>query len=224
MNIRRLIPFGLVVMTALLWSPSSSSGQGGASTPPCNCTGDKKDLESRINQLNAVEKELERLIKEWSTDARKDVKLDPNIRDNIAGVLAFRLATSKTPGARAYDAHTYPSTCESTYDSRNTPCIKAGLEAHEAVHKKACDAVPVKMGGGWKMFQKVVDYLKEDQQAYRDEKAKLESEYNRLKASCNPFITTLDRYQTLEEPRLLAQRERVQGSGNRLKFVAEALN
>lgn len=224
MKIVKLIVCGLVALTALLWFPSSGSGQGGASTPPCNCTGDKQDLESRINQLNAIDKEFDRLIKEWSTPARKDVTLNPTIRDNIKGSLLFTLGVSKTPGARVYGGNTPDHTCESTYDTEGTPtpCMKAGLVDHEAVHKKVCDANKNALGD-WRYSQKVVDYLKEDQQAYRAEKAKLESEYNRLKASCNQF-TKLDRYKALPEAELLAQRERLQSAGNRLKFVAEALN
>jgi len=223
-KIVKLITSGFVALTALLWFPSSSLSQGGASAPPCNCTGDKKDLESRINQLNAVDKEFDRLIKEWSTPARKDVTLDPTIRDNIKGSLGFALSVAKTPGARAFGGNTPDHNCESTYDTEGTPtpCMKAGLIDHEAVHKKVCDAKKNALGN-WRYSQKVVDYLKEDQQAYRAEKAKLESEYNRLKASCNQF-TKLDRYQMLQEAQLLAQRERLESAGNRLKFVAEALN
>ena len=123
-----------------------------------------------------------------------------------------------------FGGNTPDHTCESTYETLGTPtpCLKAGLIDHEAVHKKVCNANKNTLGD-WRYSQKVVEYLKEDQQAYRAEKAKLESEYNRLKASCNQF-TQLDRYQMLLEKEALAQRDRLQSSGNRLKFVAEALN
>lgn len=224
MTIVKVLACGLVALTALLSFASSGLSQGGASTPSCNCTGDKKDLESRINQLNAVDKEFDRLIKEWSTPARKDVTLDDTIRENIKGSLNFVLGVAYTPGARVFGGNTPDGTCESTYDTKGTPtpCLKAGLIDHEAVHKKMCDAKKNTLGN-WRYSQKVVEYLKEDQDAYRAEKAKLESEYNRLKASCQQF-TQLDKYQLLQEKEALAQRERIQNSGNRLKFVAEALN
>ena len=220
MKIVKLIPCGLVALTVLALLPSGSSAQG-ANAPACNCTGDKKDLESRINQLNAVDKEFDKLIKEWETPARKDVTLDSAVRDNIKESLDFRLGLAKTAGARAFGANTPDHTCISTVDPRNTPCMKAALNDHEAVHKKVCDANKNALGN-WRYSQTVVAYLKEDRQAYQAEKPKLESEYNRLKASCNQF-TKLDRSQAEEEAQLLAQRERLQSAGNRIKFVTDAL-
>ena len=220
----KLMACSLVALAALLSFVSSAVSQGGTSTGPCQCTGDKKDLESRINQLKAVDKEFDRLIKEWSTPARKDVTLDPTIRENIKGSLNFSLSAARTPGARVFAGITPDGSCESTYNENGTPtpCLKAGLVDHEAVHKKVCDANKNTLGN-WRYSQKVVEYLKEDQQAYRAEKAKLESEYNRLQANC-PQFTKLDRYQMLQEAQLLAQRERLESAGNRLKSLAEALD
>jgi hypothetical protein len=145
-------------------------------------------LESRIKQVEAAIKEYEALIKEWEAKekgAKESLLLTHENRGSVQGSVGFRMSGVRLSNARSFGAET-DAACETTIDANATPCLKAALQDHESVHKKACDAnKSANPFVDWRDKQRVVDYMKEEQAGYRKELERLKSELDKMKPFCS---------------------------------------
>lgn len=190
--------YGMLMATALLWLPSGTGAEIDLEAEikkhlndpiGCGCREpDKTDLESRIKQVEAAIKEYESLIKEWEAKERsgkEQLLLTSENRGSVQGSVGFRMSTVRTPGANSYAAETDPS-CKTWVDPNATRCLKGALQDHEAVHKKACDAnKSMNPFVDWRSKQRVVDYMREEQEGYKKEMERLKSELETMKKYCS---------------------------------------
>lgn len=222
----------LVGIFILLGIPVDSRAQGGGQAA-CGCSQqDKLDLESRIKQVKAAMQEYDALIKEWEAKekhAGEPLLLDPTSKDIVRASLEFKMSGMGDPNARSFGAVT-DRQCEVTVDPNATPCLRGALEDHEAVHRNACKAnkekTPIYDILGiinWRLNQRVVDYMKEEQSGYQKELERLTKELNQQQKNC-PKLTKLDPSMQGQLQGALAQQERLQSANNRLESYGKSLN
>jgi hypothetical protein len=233
MKIFRAIFVGLA-LSALLWVPSSSLAQ--YDKKPCGCTSqDNLDLDSRIQQTEAAKRELDRMIKEWSTPTRATVTMGEAGRQNNMSAEEFRdqilmkqqlnpaMFHAYIPNARAFGAER-DYKCNVTFPKEPTKCLKGALLEHEGMHEKLCrekeQLLLFAIFANWQSNQLVVDYLKEEREGYRLENERLKEEREKLK-QC--FLTDLDPSTKAALNQAFAQRDRNNDSANRLSGYGASL-
>lgn len=226
--------FLLVLLGALFLGglPADGRAQGGGQAA-CGCSQqDKLDLESRIDQVNAAMKEYDALISEWEKREQgsgEPLLLNPTHRGSVQDSVGFKMSGTGDPEARRFGAATDPN-CHITVDPNATPCLRGALEAHETVHKKACEANSGKaalfdIAGhiDWRFNQRVVDYMKEEKAGYQKELEWLTEERNKQEKKCKKLIK-LDLSMQRQLQQSFAQRERLQHANNRLENYGKSLN
>lgn len=235
----RAIWWGLV-LSALLWVPSSSLAQGDASKS-CGCTEqDLLDVESRILVTQRAMDELDRMIKEWSTPTKATVTMqqaadqagmDVDVEDFRDLILMKDLGFGMTAleGARRWGGKTDPA-CDVIFKDANQnvgnppKCLKLALIDHENVHVKICKAKKQSllewMFNDWKDKETVADYLKEERLGYQTENERLKQEQQKQpKTPC----TELDKSAKGRAKAAGAQSQRNNDSANRLSGYGDAL-
>lgn len=212
--------------------PPDSRAQGGGQAA-CGCSEqDKRDLESRIAQVKAAIKEYQALISEWEKKEKgtgEPLLLNPTHRGSVQGSVGFRMSGTGDPEARRFGAVT-DANCHITIDPNATACLRKALEAHETVHKKACEANSGKAGlfdvAGhidWRFNQRVVDYMKEEQAGYQKELETLTEERNKQEKNCKKLLK-LDVSMQRQLQQSFAQRERLQNANTRLENYGKSLH
>ena len=218
-----IVLWGVLSLGGLL--PDSKAQSAGQAA--CGCSEqDKRDLESRINQVKAAMKEYDALVSEWEKKekgAGEPLLLNPTHRGSIQGSVGFKMSGARDPNARAFDAITDPA-CHTDVNSSATSCLRGALEDHEAVHKKACDKnKSLNPFIDWRDSQRVVDYMKEEKAGYQKELERLEEELNKQQKNC-PKITKPDRSMQGLLKGTLAQEERLQNANQRLQSYGKSLD
>jgi hypothetical protein len=231
MRILNSATYGLVLGTALLWVPCSTAAEVDFAAEVkkhmndpigCGCSKqDETDLESRIKQVDAAIKEYESLIKETETKERsgkEQLFLTNDNRGSVQGSVGFRMSTVRTANARSFAAETDP-TCTTWVDPSASRCLKGALQDHEAVHKKACDAnKSMNPFVDWRSKQRLVDYMREEQEGYKKEMDRLKSELETMKKYCS-----LDKSVRWALENRVAEQERQRAAYDRVDGLRKAL-
>lgn len=189
MKIMNSAMFGVLLLTALLWPPSSTALEGVEVAAEvkkhmndpvaCGCSvQDETDLDSRINSLYAVIQEFQAQKKPYSGSKQT---LTPAIRGTISQSVNQRINGVKDPKARVAGATTYDIGCFTLIDSSATPCLRGALDDHESVHRAACDA---HSSSDWRFSQTVEDWIQEEIDAYDKELKRLLEERNKRLPFC----------------------------------------
>ncbi len=232
MNTTKQVSGILLGIFILVSVPNDGVAQGGGQGA-CGCSEqDKRDLESRINQVTAAMKEYDALIAVWETKekgVKEPVLLNPYQRGHVQGAVNFKMAGAGDPAARRFKAETNPA-CETEMDPNATPCLRGALQDHEAVHQKACEANKGKASFfdlygqiDWRVNQRVVDYMKEEKAGYQKELERLQKERTLQQKNC-PKLTKMDPSMQRQLQGALAQQERLQSASNRVQSYGQSLN
>ena len=179
---------GVLLLTALLWPPSSTALEGAEVAAEvkkhlndpvaCGCSlQDDIDLKSRIASVNAV---LAEFAAAKSKYAGSKQTLTSAIRSSVQQPVKQKINAVKDPKAKDYGATTYDLGCFTIIDFSATPCLRGALDDHESVHRQAC----VDHSLGWRFDQLVGDWIQEEIDAYQKELDRLNAEQNKRLPFC----------------------------------------
>ena len=218
----------LCLLTAFVWFPaiSQANAQGltqealdaqvqqNLNTPiPCGCSlQDDIDLKNRIALVNMIILEFGAAKQKYAGSKQK---LTPEIRSAVQKPIVVRINNEKDPKATDVGAITYDFGCWTHIDFDATPCLRGALDAHEAVHRAACDAHPL----GWRFDQTVEDWVQEEIDSYQQERKRLYEEQNKYLPFCklDPSVQRILR-------RIAADKEREKEAKEILDWLSGLIN
>jgi hypothetical protein len=152
-----ILVIGLGFVGVLLIGCADLHGTPAAGSEPCECE-DWPDINSRLKQvraaINVLKTEID-IIKKEEVTTGETVEFTTDGKDRIEALMKVAMNQvvdeewkKGIKGIRKAAGKTLPSSC-TMENYAETPCLRKYIQAHEAIHQAACEAVPFERRYYW---------------------------------------------------------------------------